>query len=165
MYNAHIEGSNMNNHKKQTALMLAIVAEAFKVILDKSDEPYFNHCYSVMYLLGKKADEERKQIALGHDLFEDTNITKAYLRSLGFSERVIDGIDAMTKHRGQSTEEYQAQVMANTDAVFVKLADLTHNSDIRRIKGEPDDKDFARTAKYRAFFNKLERYVVSQKLS
>jgi (p)ppGpp synthase/HD superfamily hydrolase len=159
MYNAHIEGSNMNNHKKQTALMLAIVAEAFKDILDKSDEPYFNHCYSVMYLLGPDAPEERKQIALGHDLFEDTKITKAFLRESGFSERVIAGIDAMTKHRGQSGEEYEKQIMANKDAVFVKMADLTHNSDIRRIKGEPDEKDFARTAKYRVFFNKLKRFV------
>lgn len=147
------------NQKKQTALMLAIVAEAFKDTFDKSGEPYFIHCYTVMQLLGDDADEEQKQIALGHDLFEDTDITREYLRSVGFSERVIDGIDIMTKHHGQSYEEYQKKILSNADTILAKMADLTHNSDIRRIKGEPDEKDFVRTAKYRVFYNMLEKHL------
>jgi len=153
-----------SRNKVQTAKMLAIVATAFADKFDKAGEPYFNHCYTVMKLLGENASEERKQIALGHDLFEDTNITAAYLREQGFSERVIAGIMAMTKHRGQSYEEYQAQVMANVDAVFVKRADLTHNSDIRRIKGAPDLKDFERTRKYRVFFDMLGCFIIEKGL-
>lgn len=149
----------MKTNKIQTAKMLGIVATAFAGKFDKAGEPYFNHCYTVMKLLGENACEERKQIALGHDLFEDTDITAAFLRVEGFSERVIEGIMAMTKHRGQSYEEYQEQVIFNKDAPFVKCADLTHNSDIRRIKGEPDQKDFERTKKYRVFFNKLEIFI------
>jgi len=41
--------------------------------------------------------------------------------------------------------------MSNPDAMKVKLADLTHNSDIRRLKGVTE-KDIARMAKYHAFY-------------
>lgn len=150
-------------NKVQTAKMLAIVATAFDGVFDKAGEPYFDHCYTVMKLLGDNAPEERKQIALGHDLFEDTKITAQDLRDAGFSERVIAGIFAMTKHRGQSKVEYEKQVMENEDAVFVKMADLTHNSDIRRIKGEPDEKDFERTAAYRRFYDNLKRFAKQMK--
>ena len=64
----------------------------------------------------------------------------------------------MTKQRGQSYEEYKAQVKANKDAIRVKMADLTHNSDIRRIK-DAGQKDFDRTMKYRAFYAELSELV------
>jgi hypothetical protein len=46
------------------------------------------------------------------------------------------------------------KVKANKDAVKVKMADLRHNSDIRRLKGVTD-KDVARIAKYHKFYLEL----------
>lgn len=60
----------------------------------------------------------------------------------------------MTKQRGQTLAEYKVQVMANFDAIRVKLRDLRHNSDIRRLKGATE-KDFARAAKYHVFYLEL----------
>lgn len=70
------------------------------------------------------------------------------------TNHVILGISDMAKSRGQSYEEYKAQVKSNPDAVKVKMADLTHNSDIRRMK-EVNQKDFYRVIKYRQFYAEL----------
>lgn len=135
--------------------MLSIAATAHKDQYDKAGKPYFLHCLAVMQLLNTD-DEELMCIALGHDLFEDTTVTAISLRVAGMSERIIKGIVAMTKQRGQSYEEYKEQVKANPNAVKVKMADLTHNSDIRRMK-EVSQKDFDRIIKYRQFYDELKR--------
>ncbi|MGZ7118218.1 MAG: HD domain-containing protein [Methanobacterium sp.] len=135
------------------SVMLRICATAHEGQYDKSGQPYFLHCLKVMRLL-KTDDEELMCIALAHDLLEDTKTTIKYLQEQGFSERVISGIVAMTKQRGQSYEEYKEAIKQNTDAILVKIADLTHNSDIRRMK-EVNQKDFDRVVKYRQFYNEL----------
>lgn len=133
--------------------MLKICATAHEGQYDKSRQPYFLHCLKVMRLL-KSDDEELNMVALAHDLLEDTKYTTSQLRYDGFSERVIKGITAMTKQRGQSYDEYKQSIKSNPDAIRVKIADLTHNSDIRRMK-EVNQKDFDRVVKYRQFYNEL----------
>jgi (p)ppGpp synthase/HD superfamily hydrolase len=110
-----------------------------------------------MHLLGD-ADEETRCIALGHDIVEDCDVTFAQLRELGFTERIIDGIRALTKIPGETYDEYKAKVKANPDAVRVKIADLTHNTDIRRLKGVAA-KDMARMEKYFHFYMELVSLV------
>ena len=55
---------------------------------------------------------------------------------------------------GQTFEQYKEQVKANHDAVLVKMADLRHNSDIRRLKGVTQ-KDIERVARYHQFYLEL----------
>jgi (p)ppGpp synthase/HD superfamily hydrolase len=137
------------------AKMLAIVAVAHEGQFDKAGQPYFLHCLAVMALLGETDDYELQCIALGHDLFEDTSITPEYLRNEGFTERVIAGIASMTKIAGESYDKYKAKVKANWDSVRVKQKDLTHNSDIGRIK-DIGEKDIIRTIQYRSFYSELK---------
>ncbi len=135
-----------------TMLVLATNAHAGQT--DKAGKAYILHCLKVMHYL-KTEDEELQCIALGHDLVEDTDVTYAELESLGFSERVIEGIRALTKQRGQEYYEYKEQVFSNRDAMLVKLCDLRHNSDIRRLKGVTD-KDIARIRKYHQFYLEIK---------
>ena len=138
--------------------MLVLVTTEFDGIFDRGGVPYVLHCLKVMHYL-KSEDEELMCMALGHDLIEDRkNITYAYLRELGFSERVIAGIAAVTKVPGETPEEYLAKIMANPDAIRVKLADLRHNSDIRRLKGI-SAKDVARIEKYHKMYLALKELV------
>jgi hypothetical protein len=55
---------------------------------------------------------------------------------------------------GQSYDQYKQEVMANEDAMRVKMSDLRHNTDIRRLKGVTE-KDIARLAKYNQFYLEL----------
>lgn len=146
---------------QQLSNMLIIATQRHDGQFDKGGAPYILHPLKVMHYL-RSDDPELQCIALGHDLIEDTfkdqRDGEGYLRSRGFSERVIDGILALTKREGQTLERYKAQVMANKDAVKVKMADLRHNSDIRRLKGATA-KDFDRMAKYHQFYLELKEVL------
>lgn len=77
----------------------------------------------------------------------------------GFSKRVLDGVDAMTKRDGESLNAYMKRVMENSDAVKVKMADLRHNTDVRRLKGLTE-KDFKRMETYQRFYAKLKEHSI-----
>ena len=134
--------------------MLVIATNAHSGQFDRGGNPYILHPLAVMYYL-KTNDEELMCMALGHDLIEDTSVTYKDLREAGISERVIDGIRALTKQPGQTYDEYKQNVFANIDAMKVKMADLRHNTDIRRLKGVTE-KDLARMAKYQMFYLELK---------
>lgn len=121
---------------------------------DKGGNPYILHVFAVMNLL-ETPDEELQCIALLHDVIEDTKTTFAELREAGFDQRVIDAVALLTKMPGQTYDEYKAGVFSSVDAMQVKKADLTHNSDIRRLKGI-SEKDIERVAKYHRFFLEIQ---------
>ena len=130
--------------------MLVIVTNAHHGQYDRGGNPYILHPLKVMHYL-KSDDEELMCIALGHDVIEDTKVTYKDLRDAGITERVIKGIRALTKQPGQTYDEYKEGVFASVDAMRVKMADLRHNTDIRRLKGVTE-KDFDRIAKYQVFY-------------
>lgn len=117
---------------------------------DRGGNPYVLHVFAVMNFL-ENPDEELQCIALLHDVIEDTKITFAELREAGFTERIVKAVALLTKMPGQTYDEYKEGVFSNVDAMLVKKADLTHNSDIRRLKGI-SEKDIERMAKYHRFF-------------
>ena len=130
--------------------MLVIATNAHAGQFDRGGAPYILHPLRVMSFL-KTTDEELQCIALGHDVIEDTRVTYRDLADAGISTRVMDGIRALTKVPGETLEEYKARVFANPDAMQVKLCDLRHNTEIRRLKGVTE-KDIARMAKYHTFY-------------
>lgn len=133
---------------------LLIATNAHHGQFDKGGNPYILHPLKVMHYL-KTNDEELQCMALLHDVVEDTNTTYVDLRAAGISERVIDALKCLTKQRGQTLGEYKEAVFSNRDAMLVKMADLRHNSDIRRLKGVTD-KDLERMAKYQRFYLEIQ---------
>lgn len=140
------KGEMLNN-----ALVLMVNRHAGQ--FDKGGNPYSLHCLKVMHYL-KSDDEELQCIALAHDLIEDTPTTFAELKEMGFTDRVIEGIRALTKMPGESYDDYKVRVICNPDAIKVKLCDLRHNTDVRRLKGV-NQKDLDRMEKYHRFFIEL----------
>lgn len=133
--------------------VLVLATNAHAGQFDKGGNPYILHPLKVMHYL-KTDDEELQCIALLHDVIEDTKTTWDDLRAIGCTNRVIDAVVALTKMPGQSYEEYKLGVFANPDAMKVKMADLRHNTDIRRLKGV-SEKDIERMAKYNRFYLEL----------
>jgi (p)ppGpp synthase/HD superfamily hydrolase len=130
--------------------LIAFAAAKHEGQTDQSGRPYILHVMKVMHYL-KSDDDELNMIAIGHDLVEDCKVTYQDLRELGCSERVIAGICAMTKVPGETEDECLGRIIINFDAIRVKLADLRHNSDIRRLKGIRP-KDLERIAKYHRWY-------------
>jgi (p)ppGpp synthase/HD superfamily hydrolase len=141
--------------------MLLIATNGHAGQFDRGGHPYILHPLKVMHYL-KSDDEELQCIALGHDVIEDTDVTYKDLSDAGISERVIAGIDALTKRLGETYEDYKARVMDNRDAMRVKLCDLRHNTDIRRLKGVTE-KDLQRIAKYQRFYIEIQSKLVNEK--
>lgn len=121
---------------------------------DKAGKPYILHVLTVLHGVMNE-DEEIQCIAVGHDLFEDTRTTVEDLLHLGATQRIIEGILALTKQNGESYSTYKKKVLGNRDAMIVKQRDLKHNSDITRLKGITE-KDVARMGKYMTFYTEIE---------
>ena len=93
--------------------------------------------------------KHEQMAAVLHDVVEDTEITLEYLRSEGFSESVLEAVEALTKRPGETRLVAAKRAAANPIARVVKLADNTENIDLSRI-AEPTEKDLARLEEYRA---------------
>jgi len=136
----------MKAKKTQLAAAIAFATTNHAGVFDKGGMPYILHPITVMHYLNTK-DEELMCIAVLHDVVEDCfrdNHEAGYkaLLDIGMTARVIAGVRAMTKIKGQAPEVYLAGIMANKDAIIVKLCDLRHNMDARRLKGvEPKDQE------------------------
>jgi len=133
------------------ATAIALAADRHRSQVDKGGRPYILHPLKVMHYIRAEDDEDLQCIAVMHDLLEDTDTTFEELVGLGFSDRVIAALRLLTRMPGQTEAEYMAGVLTSTDAVRVKLADLRHNSDIRRLKGI-GAKDVERMKKYHAAY-------------
>jgi guanosine-3',5'-bis(diphosphate) 3'-pyrophosphohydrolase len=136
-----------------SALVLATTAHAGQ--FDKGNNPYILHPLKVMHYL-KSDDEELQCIAVLHDVVEDCDVSWEDLYASGMSARVVDAVRALTKQRGQTYAEYKTAVFSNVDAMRVKLADLRHNTDIRRLKGV-SDRDRERNVRYHEFAFEIQQ--------
>jgi (p)ppGpp synthase/HD superfamily hydrolase len=137
--------------------VLVLATNAHAGQFDRGGKPYILHPLKVMHYL-KSDDEELQCMALLHDVVEDTKTTWHDLVAIGCTERVINGVKALTKMPGESYDQYKDRVFANEDAMKVKMADLRHNTDIRRLKGVTE-KDMIRMEKYNRFYIELQAKV------
>lgn len=137
--------------------VLVLATNAHAGQFDRGGKPYILHPLKVMHYL-KSDDEELQCMALLHDVVEDTKTTWDDLVDIGCTERVINAVKALTKMPGESYDQYKERVFANEDAMKVKMADLRHNTDIRRLKGVTE-KDIIRMEKYNRFYLELQAKV------
>ena len=144
-------------HGEMLGKMIVLATNAHAGQFDKGGRPYILHPLAVMQLTGSD-DEEVLAVAVLHDVVEDCNETWEGLIKAGATENVVLAVMALTKMPGQTYSEYKEAVKANKIATLVKMADLKHNGDFRRLKGVTD-KDTKRMAKYMIFFAELEAHA------
>lgn len=136
----------MKTLEAQLGRAIALAANYHSDQFDKGGNPYILHCLKVMHYT-KSERLELKIAAVLHDIVEDTEMTLLNLELQGFNPMSLEIIDVLTKKEGQSQEQYLAGILKNHGACIVKLADLRHNTDVRRLKGM-SDKDLIRMRKY-----------------
>lgn len=123
---------------------IAIAVEAHAGQIDKAGEPYVLHPLRVMF--GVKTPEARIAAVL-HDVVEDSDWTIDDLRQEGFSEAILAAVDAVTRRRDESYEEFVNRSGRDPVGREVKIADLRDNSNLARI-AEPTEKDLQRLQRY-----------------
>jgi (p)ppGpp synthase/HD superfamily hydrolase len=109
---------------------LALVIAKFHGITDKAGQPFTLHCLRVM--LGVSGSLTQ-QVAVMHDLVEDTDVTLDDLRTMEFADEVIEAV-ALVTHLGTDTyADYVVRLKANKLARQVKIADLHDNYSLGRV--------------------------------
>ena len=96
---------------------------------DKGGVPYIFH---PIHLAESMDDEISTCVALLHDTVEDTDVTLELL-SREFPREVVDAVRLLTHAEGVDYFDYVRIIRQNPIAVKVKLADLAHNADPKRI--------------------------------
>ena len=96
---------------------------------DKGGVPYIFH---PIHLAEQMDDEISTCVALLHDTVEDTAVTLEQLAA-EFPKEVVDAVALLTHADGVEYFDYVRAIKANPVAVKVKLADLSHNGDPKRI--------------------------------
>ncbi len=134
----------------EDAILLA--AENHKGQSDRAGRPYILHPLRVMFKM--QTDEERI-VAVLHDVIEDTPVTLEELRMRGYSKRVLDAVDHLSRREDETYDAFIDRIARNPLAVRVKLADLEDNMEVRTLVKQNDD-DRKRLARYKAAREKLQ---------
>ena len=110
------------NQLLEKAISIAVDSHSGQVN-DKA-QPYVLHPLRMMF---KAVTIEEKIIAVLHDVIEKTTIDLEYLRSVGFSDRIVLGIDALSRRPQENYDKYIDRVAENKLAIKVKIIDLDDN--------------------------------------
>ncbi len=130
---------------QQVEKALTIALEAHRGQRDKYAAPYVLH---TLRILSHFSDPTLQQIAILHDVVEDSPCTLDQLRKQGFSEKVVQAVDALTRREDEPYDALIGRASEDALALKVKLADLEDNMDIRRMHGITE-KDRVRLDRYR----------------
>jgi len=133
----------------ERAIELAVINH--KGQTDKADQPYILHPLRLMMSMDT---DEKRIVAVLHDIVEDTPITLDNLREEGFGEKIVAAIDCVTKRDGEDYDSFIKRISKNPIATEVKLADLNDNMDLSRL-ADVTEKDLLRVAKYQRAVKRL----------
>ena len=130
--------------KKAANIMVA----AHKNDKDKGGYPYVFHPF---FLASQMGDEATTCVALLHDVIEDHGDEYSFesLQNEGFDPVIIDALRLLTHKDGIPYMAYVKAIGENPVARKVKIADLEHNLDTRRVNG-------AKPPKYDTYLQALE---------
>jgi (p)ppGpp synthase/HD superfamily hydrolase len=84
---------------------IAIAIKAHSGQVDKAGQPYILHPLRIMF---KFQSEDEMIVAVMHDVVEDSEVTFSNLNENGFSDKVIDAIECLTK---RTNEDYESFIM------------------------------------------------------
>ena len=114
---------------------------------DKAGADYILHPMKVASAAAELG-ESSIILALLHDVVEDTEVTLEDLTKQGFvNDEERDALGYLTHDDDKDYAAYIEQIGHNRLAKGVKIADLMHNADLRRI-AKPSEKDCKRARKY-----------------
>jgi (p)ppGpp synthase/HD superfamily hydrolase len=140
---------------RKIKLAKAISTRAHTGQTDRGGVDYINHP-TVIADKVKHEGENYEIVAWLHDVVEDSEYTMDDIKAFGFNKEVTDAVAILTRNSSMNYDEYLQVIRANKIALKVKIADITHNSDLTRLK-KITLKDLDRNKKYKKalkFLNK-----------
>ena len=132
-------------HTPATKMAMKICYEAHKNQVDKNGIPYIFH---PVHLAEQMTTEDEICVALLHDVVEDSGYTLEDLKMAGFNESILAALRLLTHGDNVTYMDYIDAIKTSPLATKIKLADLSHNSDLARLD-KVTEKDLKRVEKYK----------------
>lgn len=132
------------------ALRIATLAHAGQT--DKAGKDYIEHPKRVSQ---RCTTTDARIVALLHDTIEDTCVTPPFLLEMGFPQRIVDAVLAVTRQQGETYDQFIDRAATNPIAREVKIADLLDNMDITRLNPPLTEEDLERLNRYLVSYKKL----------
>ena len=126
-----------------TRKAMILAYEAHQGQKDRAGVPYIYH---PMHLAEQMDSEIECVVALLHDVVEDTSVTFEDLEN-EFPKEAIDILKLLTHDKSIDYMSYVEHIKNNSIAKKVKIADIMHNSDEKRLLFVTE-KDLKRNEKY-----------------
>lgn len=126
---------------------IAIAIAAHQGQRDKAGEPYIYHLFRVMLAVHGSS---LRQVAVLHDLLEDTAWTAGDLKLAGLAQDVILAIELLTRKPTDTYTDYVVRLAQNKLAKASKIADLNDNYRLERVafRAGHETEDSHRIARY-----------------
>jgi len=126
---------------------------------DLGGNPYILHPLKVMHYV-RNFGKDYMILAVLHDVLEDTSITGEQLYKVGIPLDIIGDLYRLTHVKGADYNEYMENIIAGgVRPMRVKMADMRHNMDIRRVPDPTNEKTVARLAKYAKWYARFETEI------
>lgn len=117
---------------------MQIAMEAHKGQMDKTGQPYFEHCQRVALLV---SGDEAKTVAYLHDVVEKgSGWTLDRLKEEGFPPAALSAVDALTQRPDEPDDDFVRRAASNPLALPVKKADLEDNLQQAEQAGKKTEK-------------------------
>lgn len=154
---------NDNLHNKAEIIAYKLFANK----KDKSGKPYINHLLRVSEKLIVPIE---KIAGLLHDTIEDTDVTVNDLLDVGFPKEVTDIVVLVTNDNNDTLSKEEKLIKysqkidniidsGNIHAIRLKLADMSDNYDLTRLRELPLEKQEWFHLKYSENIQKLRDYL------
>lgn len=110
---------------------IEIAVAAHRGQRDRAGRPYILH---PLWLMLQFEDLDAMIVAVLHDTVEDSDVSLQGLSAEGFAPHIIEAVGALTRREDESYEAFVQRSRSHPLARRVKLADIEHNLDVRRLK-------------------------------
>jgi (p)ppGpp synthase/HD superfamily hydrolase len=132
---------------------IKIAMQAHEGQVDRGGKPYILHPLAVMLDVVYFGSDYMIAAVL-HDVIEDSDITLDHIVEQGFSAEVIEALQLLTKSKDKTYDNYISDIKGNGIARVVKMSDLKHNMQLRRLK-RIKTSDMERYKKYKNAYEEL----------
>lgn len=118
---------------------------------NRSGEPYIMH---VLRVMNKGKTEDENIAGVLHDIVEKSTYTITDLRKKGFSKKIVEAVDCLTRRKDESYADYIKRIKKNTLAIKVKISDLEDNMQIN-TGNNIKNIDLEKLAKHKKYWQEL----------
>lgn len=128
----------------------------FLLTFDHGGDSFFNHLRRVVNGV-EDMGEDYIHAAWLHDIVEDHPVTLEDLDAMGYSLRIIEAVDLLTKPKDMKYPDYIDRLIAskNKIALAVKISDQQDNTDMHRSMYLPTGMRIALSKRYAGVMPRL----------